>query len=86
MPGITVCNLDTAGGTILPGPNAKIFYVGQPVAVVGCPVAPHGSHSRAVMQTGSAKVFIDGIPMCFAGSRASCDHVATGQGNITVSS
>lgn len=84
MPGLTVCNLDNAGGgVILPGANTKVFYKGQPVAVVGCVVAPHGNHDRAVMQTGSGKVFINGIPVCMAGSKASCDHTATGRTDVT---
>jgi len=88
MPGISVCNLDTAGGIIKPGPNQKVFYNGNPLAVVGCEVAPHGSgpHQGAVMITGSSKVFVSGIPVCMAGSRASCGDVATGRPNLTTSS
>lgn len=78
--------MDTAGGAILPGPNVKVFYKGQPLAVVGCTVAPHGDHDRAVMQSGSAKLFIDGIPVCIQGSSASCGHTATGRPDITSSS
>jgi uncharacterized Zn-binding protein involved in type VI secretion len=86
MPGISVCNVDTAGGTILPGPNAIVYYKGNPLAVVGCPVAPHDTHDRAVMETGSTKVFIGGIAVCMAGSRASCGHTATGRPDLTTSS
>lgn len=88
MPGIAVCNLDTAGGIIQPGPNVGVLYNGQPIAVVGCTVVDHGSgpHKTAVMQTGSVGLSINGIPVCFAGSRASCNDVATGRPNFTVSS
>lgn len=85
MVDISVCNVDTAGGIIRPGPNVKVFYFGNPVAVVGCPVEQHGDgeHRAAVIITGSAKVFITGIPVCIAGSLASCDHNATGRPNLT---
>lgn len=88
MAGISVCNIDTAGGVIKPGPNTKVFYFGNPVAVVGCEVAPHGpgTHQGAVMVTGSAKVFISGIPVCMAGSLASCGDQATGRPNYTTDS
>lgn len=88
MAGISVCNVDTAGGLIKPGPNTKVFYKGNPVAVVGCPVEPHGPgpHIAAVIETGSSKVFIGGIPVCMAGSRASCDHTATGRPDFTTTS
>lgn len=86
MPGISVCNVDTAGGIILPGPNAKVFYKGNPLAVVGCAVAPHGEHDRAVIETGSSKVFIGGISVCMQGSRASCGHTATGRPDLTTTS
>lgn len=88
MPGISVCNMDSAGGIIKPGPNVTVFYKGQPLAVVGCEVYGHGSgsHAAAYMITGSAKVFIKGIPVCMAGSRASCNDVATGRPDLTTSS
>lgn len=82
-----MCNIDTAGGLIKPGPNATVFYNGQPLAVVGCPVEPHGPgpHIAAVMVEGSAMLFINGIAVCLAGSKASCDHQATGRPNFTAS-
>lgn len=88
MPGISICNIDTAGGVIKPGPNTKVFYHGNPVAVVGCEVTPHGNgqHQGAVMITGSAKVFVTGIPVCMAGSLASCGDRATGRPNYTTTS
>jgi len=88
MVGISICNVDSAGGTILPGPNTKVFYHRNPVAVVGCPVTSHGSgsHRSAVMVSGSAKVFINGIAVCMAGSLASCGDRATGRPNYTTTS
>lgn len=84
MPGISVCNLDNAGGGILlPGTQDKVFYKGNPVATVGTPVAPHPGHIGAVMIQGSTKVFINGVPVVFAGCKASCDHTATGQADFT---
>lgn len=88
MSGISVCNVDTAGGVIKPGPNTKVFYKGNPVAVVGCPVEPHGAgrHAAAVITTGSSKVFISGIAVCMAGSEASCGDRATGRPDFTTTS
>lgn len=85
MSGISVCNMDTAGGIIKPGPNQRVFYQGSQLAVVGCEVVSHGpgTHQGAVMVTGSAKVFIDKIPVCMAGSLASCGDRATGRPNLT---
>lgn len=88
MPGVSVCNMDSAGGIIKPGPNVKVFYKGQPLAVVGCEVTGHGSgsHAAAVMIQGSNKLFINGIPVCIAGSLASCGDRATGRPDLTTSS
>lgn len=84
MAGISVCNVDTAGGVIKPGPNSKVFYKGNPLAVVGCPVQPHPpDHVGSVMVTGSSKVFISGVAVCKAGSKASCGDTATGRPNLT---
>jgi uncharacterized Zn-binding protein involved in type VI secretion len=88
MPGVAVCNIDSAGGIIKPGPNVTIFYKGNPVAVVGCEVNGHGSgsHASAVMIQGSSKVFIKGIPIVLAGDLASCGDRATGRPDLTSSS
>jgi uncharacterized Zn-binding protein involved in type VI secretion len=87
MPGIAVCNMDSAGGMIRTGPNVGVTYNGQPLAVVGCPVEDHGSgqHRSATMIQGSVGLAINGLPVCYAGSRASCNDVATGRPNLTVS-
>lgn len=83
MPGISICNISSAGGIILPGTQTKVFYKGQPVATVGSPVTPHGSHIGAVMVQGSTKVNIMGLPVVFAGCRASCDDIANGVADFT---
>lgn len=85
MPGISICNMDTAGGLILPGTQSKFFYRGQPAATVGSPVSPHGGHIGAVMVQGSTKMFITGIPAVYQGCRASCDHTATGRPDFFIS-
>lgn len=86
MPGISVCGLDNAGGgLLLPNMQQRFTYRGSPVAVVGTQVAPHPGHIGAVMIQGSAKMTIGGIPVVYAGCRASCDHVATGRTDMTVS-
>lgn len=86
MAGVAVCNLNSAGGTILPGPNTTVFFKGNPLAVVGCPVASHGRspHDSPVMVSGNSKVRIKGISVCVEGSMASCGHAANGQSNLTI--
>lgn len=85
MPGISVCNVDTAGrGLLLPGAQSKVFYKGNPVAVVGTRVAPHPEgHLNETMVEGSAIVNIMGVPVVFAGCKASCGHEATGRPDFT---
>ena len=87
MPGVAVCGIDTAGGIIQVGPNTGVTYNGSPLAVVGCQIVSHGpgSHQGAAMVQGSVGLFINGIPVCFTGCRASCGDVATGRPNLTVS-
>ena len=82
--GLTVCNLDTAGGIITPL-QTKATWNGNPIAIVGCPVVPHPPcddepiHCSAVMAEGDPKVTINGIPVCFRGHVANCGHPATGR-------
>lgn len=86
MGGVARVGVDTAGGVVLPGPNATVMVNGLPAAVVGCPVAPHGDppHSTAFLVTGSGSVFVGGLPLVRAGDRASCGHVVTGSGDVLV--
>ncbi len=91
MPGIVKCDVDRAGGLIRPLQTvAKID--GQPIGVIGCPVASHSPcelpsppHCAATMAQGSAVAKINGVPICRAGDQASCGHPATGQGWARIS-
>lgn len=81
MSGVTVTGKDRAGGIILP--TQSMFQVGgNPVAVVGCPVVPHGKspHNAPKMVEGVGWFTVNGIPVCHAGNKASCGHSASGQG------
>lgn len=80
MPGISRVGIDTAGGTIKGGKQVIATINGAFIAVVGDEVEPHGKgpHGGAVMVQGSAVFTINGIPVCLAGHKASCDDVATG--------
>lgn len=74
---------DTAGGTITGtggGPPPRCTVGGQPVAVVGDHVAPHGDHdSDSIHMTeGSVKFTLGGKAVCFVTCSASCGHSATG--------
>lgn len=86
MAGVAVTGIDSAGGIIQPTQTAVTFN-GLPLAVVGCAVTGHGGppHNAASMVQGSAIFKINGIPVCLAGSRASCNDVATGQALLTCS-
>jgi len=80
MPGVARVGIDTAGGVILGGGNSHVYCNGALVVVLGDAVAGHGvpPHSAPVMAEGSDTVFINGIPVCRAGHKASCGHPATG--------
>ncbi|BEG72436.1 PAAR domain-containing protein [Pseudomonas aeruginosa] len=87
MPGIAVCNIDSAGGTIRPSGNSTGFYKGNPIAVLGDPVDGHGRspHNSANMVQASTKAFIKGVPIVLQGMSASCGHTATGRPDATSS-
>jgi uncharacterized Zn-binding protein involved in type VI secretion len=82
MPGITVKGLDSAGGTQLAGGQATWKVDGQPIVLLGDPVAGHGiaPHAAPVMAEGSAWMKFNGIPVVRAGHKANCGHAATGRG------
>lgn len=86
MPGITVKALDSAGGTQLAGQQSTWTVNGQPMVLLGDPIAPHGlpPHTAAVMVEGSAWMTLNGIPVVRAGKKASCGHSATGQSNFLI--
>lgn len=85
MPNVAVCNISSAGGTIRPT-QTQVRWNGQPVAVVGCPVDGHGQtpHNNPRMVQGSGVMRINGVPVCLAGHKASCDHQANGVPGFTV--
>lgn len=72
--------VDAAGGTIVSSPKTLLRHDGVPLAVVGSPVAGHGTgaHGSASMATGSTILRVDGQPVCISGSAATCGHVAVG--------
>ena len=91
MPGVARKDSDTAGGTQLGGGQSWVKIDGDPVVLVGDPVASHApcptvpAHCAATMAAGSAWVKIDGIPICRAGDAASCGHASTGSAWVSSS-
>lgn len=81
MPGITVKGSDSAGGTQLAGGQSTWTVEGQPIVLLGDPVAGHGDapHSGPSMAQGSSWMTIDGVPVVRQGHLASCGHAATGR-------
>lgn len=86
MPGITVKGADSAGGTQLAGGQSTWKVNGQPIVLLGDPVAGHGQspHSGPSMVQGSSWMTLHGIPVVRAGHLASCGHAATGQSNFLI--
>lgn len=86
--GITVKNLDTAGGVQLAGQQSTWTVEGQPIVLLGDPVSGHGlpPHAAPVMAEGSDWMTIDGIPVVREGNLANCGHPATGRGWFTLPS
>lgn len=80
MAGIAVVNVSVAGGLITGGGQDFVKVNGNPVAIVGDRVAPHGAgaHANAEMVTGSTLVTISGNPVCKAGDTATCNHQTNG--------
>ena len=68
--GATRETLDTCTGTVLIPPQGTVFVNGELWAVIGTPIAAHPpcpdppDHCQAVMMTGSATVFAEGIEVC----------------------
>lgn len=84
MPGVSRITADTAGGAIIGALVPTVLVNGQPIAVIGAAVAPHGDgpHAGPVMAQGSSTVTAGGIPVCRAGDQASCGHPATGSDDV----
>jgi uncharacterized Zn-binding protein involved in type VI secretion len=79
--------IDTAGGLILPtGQQLTVRIQGLPWAVVPAQIADHGSgsHNSAQIVAGSPLVRVGGQPVVRAGLPATCGHVATGSGHVSV--
>ena len=87
--GLAVTGLDSAGGTIQPS-QTKWTFNGNPVAIVGSPVASHAPcplpaiHCGPDMAEGQNEIKFNGIPVCFEGHAAECGHTATGRTEITL--
>jgi len=88
MAGVSRVGIDSAGGVITDTPDTKTTVSGAPIAVVGSHVASHGlgAHASAVIISGASRTTANGIPVCRAGSIASCGHTATGGIRTTVNS
>lgn len=85
--GIAVAQLDAAGGAQQAGGQGWFTVDGQPVVLLGDPVAPHGPppHSPVpVMVQGSGWMTLDGVPVVRAGHMASCGHASTGRPWFTI--
>lgn len=85
MPGATRQQVDRAQGIIIQG-SGNVFTDNLPAVRVGDRIQPHhpggNTHNNARMAQGSSTVFINNIPACRQGDRASCNHVATGSGDV----
>ncbi len=79
--GIAVASTDSAVGAQLGGGQSFFSVEGQPVVLIGDPVAPHGNapHSSPAMGQGSSWMTLNGTPVCRAGHMASCGHASTGR-------
>lgn len=80
--------VDTVGGGLLLPTNQQTFCTIQGVPwgrVVG-QIADHGtgSHNSATVSVGSPFVTIEGLAALRQGLVASCGHVLTGSGHVTL--
>jgi uncharacterized Zn-binding protein involved in type VI secretion len=88
MPGVVRKGTDAAGGTELGGQVSTVFVNGVNVVVLGDKVQPHGKSphgpSPPTMVEASSTVFAQGVGICKAGDKASCDHPATGSSDVLI--
>jgi uncharacterized Zn-binding protein involved in type VI secretion len=86
--GITVKGLDSAGGVQLGGGQSSWSVEGQPIVLLGDPVAGHGQapHNGPTMIEASGWMTLNGVPVVRAGNKASCNHPSTGRGWFTLPS
>lgn len=84
MSSVCLLGISTAGGVILGQTQSTVYAESTLVSVVGDSISPHGkgNHAGAVMVTGSANVFVDGIPVCRDGDLASCGHPASASNSV----
>lgn len=82
-------DVNDAGGTIIATPQTFVFIDGRLASVIGSGVSSHATcptppiHCAAVVISGSAIVFIQGIPAVRSGDSDSCGHTRIG-GSPTV--
>jgi len=98
MPAIAVCGVDQIatghpcdGTALIQGSlQSKVTIAGNPVAVQGDLIAPHTikagnscvPHPAAVINAGSSKVFIGGIPVARIGDSADAGAVISGSSGV----
>lgn len=83
---VSLVGVDQAGDIIIGPGKANWTWNGQPISVVGDAIKPHGPgpHIGATISVGSSWMTIDGIPVTRAGSKATCDHAATGSAPMDI--
>lgn len=84
MPGVSRVNQDTAGGKIIEDLAPTVFVNNKPIAVKGCHIQNHGGspHNHPTMVGSSSTVFANNKLVCRDGDKASCNHSATGSGDV----
>ncbi|NKD55979.1 MULTISPECIES: hypothetical protein [unclassified Haematospirillum] len=81
MSGIAVNGRDVAGGVCRGAETGWYRVEDHAVALQGDPVEGHGEspHNGPVLAEGKAWYTVDGIPVAFAGCKATCGHVVSGR-------
>lgn len=98
MPAIAVCGVDEIatghpcdGTALIQGAlQTKVTIGGNPVSVQGDAIAPHTikagdacvPHPAAVINAGSSKVFIGGIPVARIGDSADAGAIISGSSGV----
>lgn len=78
---------NSGGGTVASTTQGTVFANGILISVNGSPVTDHGRgvHDAPTTASGSATVFINGIPVNRAGDSDTCGHQRTsGSPNVNV--
>ena len=86
MPKISRANADDCGGGIIMNTRGiQSTLNGQPIAVEGDVVAPHGTGPHAsATTTASANTTINGYRIVLEGDPATCGHPATASANSEI--